>query len=43
MQAQSGVMTAETGTYRWMAPEVAIVISVSIVHMIVIFNLNGEI
>ena len=20
--AQSGVMTAETGTYRWMAPEV---------------------
>uniref|UniRef100_A0A2N9FAY4 Protein kinase domain-containing protein n=1 Tax=Fagus sylvatica TaxID=28930 RepID=A0A2N9FAY4_FAGSY len=22
MQAQSGVMTAETGTYRWMAPEV---------------------
>lgn len=23
VQAQSGVMTAETGTYRWMAPEVA--------------------
>lgn len=22
VQAQSGVMTAETGTYRWMAPEV---------------------
>lgn len=22
MQAPSGVMTAETGTYRWMAPEV---------------------
>lgn len=22
MQLQSGVMTAETGTYRWMAPEV---------------------
>lgn len=22
MQTQSGVMTAETGTYRWMAPEV---------------------
>ena len=24
VQAQSGVMTAETGTYRWMAPEVCI-------------------
>lgn len=23
VQSQSGVMTAETGTYRWMAPEVA--------------------
>ena len=22
VQAQSGIMTAETGTYRWMAPEV---------------------
>lgn len=22
VRAQSGVMTAETGTYRWMAPEV---------------------
>lgn len=22
VQSQSGVMTAETGTYRWMAPEV---------------------
>lgn len=22
VQTQSGVMTAETGTYRWMAPEV---------------------
>lgn len=22
MQIESGVMTAETGTYRWMAPEV---------------------
>jgi serine/threonine protein kinase len=22
VKAQSGVMTAETGTYRWMAPEV---------------------
>lgn len=22
VQIQSGVMTAETGTYRWMAPEV---------------------
>lgn len=22
VQAQTGVMTAETGTYRWMAPEV---------------------
>jgi serine/threonine protein kinase len=26
---QSGVMTAETGTYRWMAPEV---ISLSLSH-----------
>ncbi|XVE56227.1 hypothetical protein DITRI_Ditri03aG0221000 [Diplodiscus trichospermus] len=26
VQAQSGVMTAETGTYRWMAPEVCILI-----------------
>lgn len=24
VQTQSGVMTAETGTYRWMAPEVRI-------------------
>lgn len=24
VQAQSGVMTAETGTYRWMAPEVSL-------------------
>jgi len=24
VQAQSGIMTAETGTYRWMAPEVSI-------------------
>lgn len=24
VQSQSGVMTAETGTYRWMAPEVRI-------------------
>lgn len=24
VQTQSGVMTAETGTYRWMAPEVCI-------------------
>lgn len=23
VQAQSGIMTAETGTYRWMAPEVS--------------------
>jgi serine/threonine protein kinase len=22
VQSQSGIMTAETGTYRWMAPEV---------------------
>jgi len=28
MQAQSGVMTAETGTYRWMAPEVCFFICV---------------
>lgn len=26
VKAQSGVMTAETGTYRWMAPEVYIII-----------------
>lgn len=25
VKAQSGVMTAETGTYRWMAPEVGII------------------
>lgn len=24
VKAQSGVMTAETGTYRWMAPEVTL-------------------
>lgn len=23
VQAQTGIMTAETGTYRWMAPEVS--------------------
>ena len=28
VQAQSGIMTAETGTYRWMAPEVWIVICI---------------
>ena len=28
VQAQSGVMTAETGTYRWMAPEVGILVDV---------------
>jgi serine/threonine protein kinase len=27
VQAQSGIMTAETGTYRWMAPEVHIFLS----------------
>lgn len=26
VQAQPGVMTAETGTYRWMAPEVGILV-----------------
>ncbi len=26
VQAQSGVMTAETGTYRWMAPEVKCIV-----------------
>lgn len=26
VQAQSGVMTAETGTYRWMAPEVCLLL-----------------
>lgn len=25
VQSQSGVMTAETGTYRWMAPEVCVI------------------
>jgi len=25
VQDQTGVMTAETGTYRWMAPEVGVV------------------
>lgn len=29
VQLQSGVMTAETGTYRWMAPEVCLVFSSS--------------
>lgn len=24
VRAQTGVMTAETGTYRWMAPEVCL-------------------
>jgi serine/threonine protein kinase len=26
LQNQSGIMTAETGTYRWMAPEVCMYI-----------------
>lgn len=26
VKAQSGVMTAETGTYRWMAPEVSLLL-----------------
>lgn len=25
-QSQGGVMTAETGTYRWMAPEVCFIL-----------------
>ena len=29
VQAQSGIMTAETGTYRWMAPEVRFLSSFS--------------
>lgn len=32
VQAQSGIMTAETGTYRWMAPEVW---SMKVKHMLV--------
>ena len=35
VQSQSGVMTAETGTYRWMAPEVCIFL-LCILYMIVI-------
>ncbi|KAG2695235.1 hypothetical protein I3843_07G005800 [Carya illinoinensis] len=31
VQAQSGVMTAETGTYRWMSPEVCIVPSITLI------------
>lgn len=41
MQAQSGVMTAETGTYRWMAPEVAFTFFFSIICMTAICNING--
>ena len=26
VKAQTGVMTAETGTYRWMAPEVHLLV-----------------
>ena len=38
MQTQSGVMTAETGTYRWMAPEVSFFfphefVSLTVVHL----------
>lgn len=43
VQAQSGVMTAETGTYRWMAPEVAFsfshaVLVVSILSLLFYIN-----
>jgi len=30
VKAQSGVMTAETGTYRWMAPEVFFFLSLAL-------------
>ena len=30
VKMQSGVMTAETGTYRWMAPEVRIFLDITI-------------
>lgn len=29
VQAETGVMTAETGTYRWMAPEVHLVLNMT--------------
>jgi len=32
VKAQSGVMTAETGTYRWMAPEVCFFIVTLVVE-----------
>lgn len=32
VQTQSGVMTAETGTYRWMAPEVSNLDSFSFIN-----------
>jgi len=32
VQTRSGVMTAETGTYRWMAPEVGILQKIYIVY-----------
>lgn len=44
-QNQGGVMTAETGTYRWMAPEVRIfiiVIFLLIIVIIVVFDVLME-
>lgn len=29
VQAETGVMTAETGTYRWMAPEVRLCLKIN--------------
>lgn len=41
MQAESGMMTAETGTYRWMAPEVFDIIIVIILLLLLMFCCLG--
>ena len=33
VKTQTGVMTAETGTYRWMAPEVQYIMSLVMVSI----------
>ena len=42
MQTQSGVMTAETGTYRWMAPEVCIFMYFLISWLFSLHNSNFQ-
>lgn len=40
VKAQSGIMTAETGTYRWMAPEVRILCQIRNGKWVIVYSYN---